>query len=419
MTGPGPALAQPPAPRLFYGYVVVLAGFFIMIAYSAARTSYGIFFHPMADEFGWGSALTSGPLSLSIVIDGLLGIPMGRLTDRFGPRLVLTVCACLLGAGFILMSRITVIWQMYLVYGVLIGVGMGGVFVPVVTNISRWFIARRSTMNGLVLAGTGVGTLIVSPLTSWMIENYGWRTSYIVLGIAIFLIVFILAQFMRLDPQQIGQAPYSKAMAGKREIKKESRSYTFTEALKSRQFWLVFCMFFSFGFFAMSISVHIVPHVIHLQISAAIAASILATIGAVNIAGRLAFGAIGDKIGAKQAYGLGLVVMAAAVFWLISIDRAWLFFVFAVIYGFNVGGMGSVQAPIVAELFGLKYHGAIFGACGLGTMIGASIGPVLVGYLFDLTGSYRISFLTCGLVAVGGLLINLAILRRKGENIRT
>jgi MFS family permease len=315
--------------------------------------------------------------------------------------------------GFILMSRITNIWQMYLVYGVLIGIGMGGIFVPVITNLSRWFVARRSTMNGLVLAGTGVGTLIVSPLTSRLIESYGWRTSFIILGAAIFLIIFVLAQFMRLDPAQIGQTPYNKAGAGKSGLKQETRSFGLSEVLRSPLFWLVFGMFFTFGFFAMSISVHIVPHVIHLQIPAATAANILATIGAVNIAGRLAFGAIGDKIGARQAYGLGLVVMTAAIFWLVFINETWMFFVFAAIYGFNSGGIGSVQAPIVAELFGLKSHGAIFGACGLGTMIGGSIGPVLVGYLFDLSGSYQAAFITCGLAAAAGLLVNLVIVRRK------
>jgi MFS family permease len=401
--------------RFFYGYVVVIAGFLIMLVYSASRSAYGIFFNPMASEFGWSSALMSGPLSLSIIMDGLLGIVMGRISDKFGPRTILTICVCLVGGGYILLSRVTAIWQMYLVFGIVIGVGMSGIFVPIVTNLSRWFVARRGTMNGVVLSGMSLGTLLVSPITFWLIEIKGWRGSDIILGIAIFMIAVVSSQFMRRDPEQVGQTPFNKPGPGKRELKTDSPNFTLGEVLRNRYFWLVFLMMFCMGVFSISITVHIVPHIIHIGISPATAANILAVAGGVNFIGRVAFGPLADRIGSRQANCIGFVIMIAGLIGLIFMKDVWMFYVFAVLFGIAQGGMGTVQSPIIAELFGVRSLGAIFGACGLGLMIGASIGPVITGYIFDETGGYQIAFIACALVAIVGISINL-ILVRGGAN---
>jgi MFS family permease len=161
--------------RIFYGYIIVIAAFFIMMAYAASRFTFGIFFDPLINEFAWSAALLSGAYSLSIVVDGTVGILMGRLTDKLGPRKILTICGLLAGLGFILLSRITTVWQMYLIYGLLIGIGMSGVFVPVISIIPRWFIAKRNTVNGIVLAGMGLGNLAIAPLAYWIISSYAGK----------------------------------------------------------------------------------------------------------------------------------------------------------------------------------------------------------------------------------------------------
>ena len=119
-------------PRFFYGYIVVIAAFFIMVVSWATYNSFGIFFKPMLDEFSWSRGITSGAFSLSMFIYGILGIAVGALNDRFGPRVVLTFCGILLGLGYLLMSQITTLWQLYLFLGVIIGIGMSGVWVPIV-----------------------------------------------------------------------------------------------------------------------------------------------------------------------------------------------------------------------------------------------------------------------------------------------
>jgi MFS family permease len=413
MTGSKDTPSGSSRPRFFYGYIIVIAGFFIMLAYSALRSVFGIFFEPMISEFDWSAAVISGAFSLSIIMDGGLGILMGRLTDKLGPRKVLLICGSLAGLGYILMSQVTTIWQMYLVYGIIIGVGMSGIFVPVITNLSRWFIVRRNTTNGIVMAGMGVGTLIVSPVAYRLILSYQWQKSYLILGTIFLVIVLVSTQFMRRDPAQVGQIPFNRLSNGKPSLKSEVRNFSLHEAFHTRQLWLVFFMFFCFGFAAMSLSVHIVPHIIDLKISPATAANILAVTGAVTIIGRIVFGAIADKIGGKQAYRLGFIVMVVMTLWLLIIREAWMFYVFAIIWGFASGGMGTIQSPIVAEFFGLKSLGAIFGVCGLGTMLGGSVGPVITGYLFDLKGNYQIAFITLSVLATAGIVINLILTHSK------
>lgn len=395
--------------KFFYGYIIVVAGFFIMLAYNAARSSFGILFDPMIEDLAWSAALLSGSYSLSIIMDGTLGILMGRLTDRLGPRKILLICGLVSGVGFMLLSRVTAIWQMYLLYGLFIGGGMAGIFVPFITNLPRWFIARRNTMTGIVMSGMGVGTLIISPVAYWLVSTYDWQTTYIAIGAAFLVIVLISSLFLKKDPAAIGQSPYSRPESSRPLERADVRSYSLKEALHSRQMWLVFLMFFCFGYSMMALIVHIVPHIIHLGISAATAALVMSTIGGVNIAGRLIFGGIADRIGSLQTYALGFIVIASCGFWLLFIREVWMFYVFAVLWGFCAGGMGTVQSTIVADLFGLKSIGSIFGVCGLGVMIGGSLSPVISGYLFDIMGNYQTAFLVCAIFAVLGLILNQMI----------
>jgi MFS family permease len=369
----------------------------------------------MLDQFMWSSALLSGAYSLSVVVDGTVGILAGRFTDKLGPRKVLIFGGLLGGIGLILVSQVTAIWQMYILYGILVGTGLSAVFVPVVTNLPRWFIARRNTMSGVVLAGMGVGTLAMSPVIYWLITKYGWQTSYIFLGVFFLVIVVAAAQFMKLDPSQVGQVPYNKPSSGKQAYLPEVRNYTLSEAVRTRQMWMIFAMYFCFGYSGLSLMVHLVPHIIDIDISPAVAASVMAVMGGVNILGRLAFGAIGDRFGTLKTYLLGLATIGALLIWLLFIRDIWMLYIFGCLWGFASGGANSVQTPIVAEFFGVKSIGALFGVCGLGTMVGGSIGPVLVGWLFDVKGDYQIAFITCIALAVIGIGINLILIRSKNR----
>jgi len=390
-----------------------------MLSTFGTRFAFGVFFKPMLTEFGWTRALTSGAFSLSMVVEGLLGIVMGGLTDRLGPRIVLTLCGCLLGLGYLLMSRVGAIWQLYLFYGVIIGIGMSGAVVPLLSTVARWFVKRRSMMAGIVLTGTGLGTLIAPPVASWLISVYDWRTSYIILGGAVLVVVVLGAQLLRRDPAQMGQRPYGENKGEERGLKLGTEGFSLREAVYTRQFWVVFAMFLCFGICTFAIMVHIVPHATDLGISAASAANILAAIGGASIVGKVVLGNAADKIGIRQVFLICFLLWSASLFWLVPATEMWVFYLFAVVFGFAHGGIVASHAPILAGLFGLGSHGLILGVGGLSVTFGAAVGPFLAGYIFDITDSYQTAFLVCAAIAIVGLILTVVlrpITSERGQN---
>jgi MFS family permease len=401
-------------PRLFYGYIVVIAAFFIMLLMWGIFFTFGVFFKPLLTEFGWTRAVTSGAFSLSWITQGLLAIVMGRINDRLGPRIVITVCGFILGLGYLLMSQISTLWQLYLFYAVLIATGMSGTFVPLTSTVARWFIKRRGMMTGIVVAGTGVGGLIAPPVANWLISIYDWQVSYIILGSIALVVVVLVAQLLRRDPAQVGQMPYGENKE-KTGSKGGTEAFSLKEAAYTRQFWLIFSMFLCLGFCMNTIVVHIAPHATDLGFSAANAANILATVGGVGVIGRVVLGSAADRIGNRWVFIIGFVLMIVALFWLVPATEAWTLYLFAAVFGFASGGCVMSESPLVAGLFGLRSHGLILGVSSFGYCLGASVGPFLAGYIFDFTGSYHLAFLICAAIGIIGLILSALLTPITGE----
>lgn len=394
-------------PRFFYGYVIVVAALIIMMASFGTYFAYGVFFNPMLNELGWTRAMTSGAFSLSMLIQGLLGVVMGGLTDRLGSRVVMTVCGVFLGLGYLLMSQTSAVWQLYLFYGVIIGIGMSSVWVPLMSTVARWFAKRRTMMSGIVLTGTGIGTLIAPPWASWLISMYDWRTSFAIIGIIVLVVIVLAAQFLRRDPTQMGQVPFGKSAREEQPVEAGTDGFSLKEAAFTRQFWIVLGMFLCFGISMFAIMVHIAPHAIELGFSASSAASILAAMGITVIVGRVALGSAADRIGDRKVFIIGFILMSASLLWLLPATQMWMFYLFAAVFGFAHGGMGASESPLIAELFGLRSHGLILGVTSLGFTSGGAVGPLLAGYIFDVTGSYQIAFLVCAALAIIGLILTI------------
>ncbi|MFC1965211.1 MFS transporter [Chloroflexota bacterium] len=402
--------------KLFYGYVIVLACFCTTLAIFGTLYTFGVFFKPVLTEFGWTRAAISGAFSLNMFLSGVLGIVAGRLTDKFGPRLVMTACGFFLGIGYLLMSQVTAIWQFYLFYGVIVGLGMSGSFAPLASTIARWFVDRRGMMMGTVLAGVGFGAVIMPPVAGWLVSIYGWRTSYIIVGIVALVIITSAAQFLRRDPGQMEQLAF-----GAREVKAESLDlqhggFSLQEATRTVQFGIVCAVLFCFGFITFAVMVHVVPHATDLGFSATTAARIIAIIGGVSIVAKVIMGGAADRIGNKAAYIIGFALSAATLFWLLAAREVWMLYLFAIIYSFGYSALVVLEAPLVAELFGLSSLGVIIAVAGLGFTIGAAMGPLLAGYIFDITASYQLAFLICAVVGIMGAVLTSFIrpVKRKG-----
>ena len=403
---------QPPGARsrFFHSYVVVGAAFLIVATIHGTYSSFGVFFESLLNDFNWTRATISGALSLSWIMQGVLSIVMGRLTDRFGPRVVLTICGFLIGLGYLLMSQVGTVWQLYLFHGLIIGSGMGGSWVPIVSTVARWFVKRRNLITGIVLTGVSVGVLVAPPVASRLISAYDWPRSYIILGSIALVAVILVAQLLRRDPTQAKQRPYGESEGPKQEFVPETRPFSLREAIHTRQFWLASGMFLCFGFSVYMIAAHIVLHAIGLGISSISAANVLATLGGLSIAGRIVLGSAADRFGNRQVFIIGFVLMAAALFWLVPAKEVWGLYLFAGVFGFAFGGCATSESPLVAGLFGLSSHGLILGVMSLlGFTFGAAIGPFVAGHIFDMTSSYQLAFIVAGAVSVVGLMLTVLL----------
>ncbi len=398
----------------FYGYVVVIAALGIMLAAWGSFFAFGVFFKPMLSEFGWSRTVISGSFSISMVTQSLMGIVAGGLTDRFGSRILMTLCGFLLTIGYVLMSQVTTVWQLYIVYGVIVGIGMSGSFVSLTSTIARWFIKRRGIMTGVILSGTGVGALIGPPLATRLISAYHWRTSYLIMACGVLIVITIAARFLRHDPAQMGQRPHGES-TGEQRSHAGLRGYSLKEAVWTRQFYLLFAIYFCFGFGMFVVMVHGVPHLSELGFSPITAANFLAVIGALTVAGRLLLGGAADRFGNRPIFVIGFILTTGALLRLVGATEMWTLYLCAAVSGFANGGMGTSESPLVAELFGLKSHGLILSMAGAGFTFGAAVGPLVAGYLFDRTGSYQVSFIVSAGISILGLILTLLLTPIKAQ----
>ena len=400
-----------PPGRLFYGYVIVIASFLIMAVSSGAIYSFSVFFEPLQTQFGWSRAVTSGAFSAFVVLNGAMAIGAGRLNDRFGPRIVLTISGLVLGLGFVMMSRITAVWQLYFAYGVVIAAGFSGAPVPLMSTVARWFHQRRGLMTGIVMAGTGIGTMVMPPFANWLVYRSDWRTSYLVFGLILTVVILLAAQFMRRDPSKHGLLPLGMSEpAMGREAKNPSHTgFSLSEAIRTRQFWLLCLALTGFGYALQSVMVHIVIHGRGVGLTPASAAAIMTIIGAMGFVGRIGVGHIADRLGARRPLILVLCVLSLSLFWLAFAAESWAVRAFAVLFGFVYGGTIPLFSYAVAEQFGLRAHGVILGIVTCSVGMGSAIGPIVTGYGFDQLGTYTLSFAICGGVTALSTLLALLV----------
>lgn len=393
-------------PGLFYGYKIVAACFVIQMVSIGAMFTYGIFFKEFQVEFGWSRATISGASSLAFLIMGALAILAGRLNDVIGPRLIIVASGISLGIGYLLMSFLQTPWQLYLLYGLLVGIGFSTHDVITLSTVARWFVKRRGMMSGIVKVGTGFGQLLLPLIATALIAEYGWRNSYLIIGAVVLVILVVVAQVLHRDPQGVGLRPDgdSNEPCGSETVSKEL-SVTLQRAAGTRQFWTICLVEFAIFFCLFTVIVHIVPHTMDMGLSRVTAAGVLSTIGGVSMLGRFVMGTANDKIGGKRSLIICFVMLLSSIICLLVATEASMLFLFAVIYGFAHGAFFTVVSPMVAELFGTGSHGVLFGIILFCGTIGGAAGPLLAGHTFDVTGSYLFAFIVLALLTLVGLIM--------------
>jgi MFS family permease len=263
-------------------------------------------------------------------------------------------------------------------------------------------------MTGVAVSGVGVGTLVMPPVVNWLITSYGWRSAYIVVGVVTLVVVTLAAQFLKYDPKQVGQSPYG--YNGREETGGvPTAGFTFLEAMHTRQLWMLIAAWFCFGLSQGTVLVHIVSHTIELGLTAASGALVLSVVGGTSAVGRIAIGAVSDRIGNRTTLLMSFSLLSGSLFWLLLADTPWMFYLFAVLFGFSYSGISILASPVAAEHFGLGSHGVLLGCIMFGVETGKAVGPVVAGHIFDVSGSYSLAFIIYAATSVTGLLLILLL----------
>ena len=386
-------------PALYHGWIIVMAAFVIMGLNAGIAYSFGVFFMPVLNEFNWSRGLMSGNMVM-LGLGSAVGTPLsGWLADKFGFRPVMVFLAGLLGVAFILTSKVQTLLQFYLLNGLLVGLTAGVFWALPVSLVSRWFIRRQGMALGIATSGIGVGTIIMPLLLTHLIYNYGWRISYSICGLLVWLVCVPTSWFVMHTPAH----DYLMAHEGGHNSGTQAGQpdYSLSKALLSRVFWLLYIVY---GIIMLSIGVimiHLVPYALDQKLPAMTAAGLLTVIGGCSIFGRMLSGTAADKLGSKTVLVSCLAFQAATVVWLVNAVNPWMFYVFAVLFGFSYGGFIPLMPKLTSDVFGAGAMGAIFGVLMTSDSIGWGGGPWLAGYLFDRTNSYTLSFLA----VIGALLV--------------
>lgn len=412
----GSAGVAAPARGVYYGWVVVGAGFMAaLFTYGISYYSFSVFLKPMAAEFGWSRGGTSLAMTFYSLVYGGLGVVMGTLTDKYGPRVTVTLGAVLLGLGGAFMSQINSLWQLYAVYAVFLGGALGTGWVPLSSTASRWFVARRGLAVGIVAGGAGAAAILGAPLTTFLVERFEWRMAYLILGVIAFICIGLSAQFLRHSPKSMGlEMPDSETTSpgNSKSAAHDNVSlveFTPWQALHTRQFWLLFFIFMTWGLAFVIPLIHTIAYATDLGLSSSVAATVMVLMGVGSLISRVAVGIGVDRFGAKNVMVAALMFQVLTMLSFIAARNAPALYVAGFLYGVGFGASIPAIPAMVSKLFGVAAMGAIFGIAYFGSGIGQSVGPPLAGYVFDITSSYEGAFIIGAAVLFFAALLTLLV----------
>ena len=402
-------------PKIFYGWIILAISFAAMAIAYGARNSFSVFYVVILDEFGWSRASTAGIFSLNVVVYGITAPFAGALVDRFGPKKVLLTGAIILALATALCSMVNTIAHFYLLFGLVSAIGTGLTGYPAnAAVLPHWFVRRRGMAFGIFTSGFGLSFLTVS-LVQYFITKFGWRMSFILLGILIAVILLpLIALFSHHRPQDIGLFP-----DGTRPLEKVKRSsdcakgpmvldeewasinWSLRKAMRTYQFWFLFLATFCiFGFVETLVVVHQVALMRDVGFSTTFVTLIVLLWGIMIALGNLG-GFLSDKIGREKTFTIGCLASILGLFMLLLLEQShdsWILYLYAVSFGLGLGMTGPALGAATADIFQGRHFGSINGFLVLGFGLGGIIGPWFGGFVFDTTKSYSTAFIVAILV---------------------
>jgi MFS family permease len=400
-------------PRLFHGWFVVAGAFAVTFVGFGCAYTFSAFVASLQRDFAASRGSVSVVFSLAGFLYFGLGIVSGPLADRWGSRRLALIGMILTGLGLALASVARTLAEVYLAYGLGVGLGVGCSYVPAVGAVQRWFARRRGFASGLAVSGIGVGTLVMPPLASLLIAALGWRQAYLGLGLAAVVVGAGAALLIENDPRERGLGPDGDPPQPQAA---RPAGEAVGDAIRSRRFLVLYaaCAICGLGVFVPF--VHLVPYATDHGVAASTATLLLGTIGVGSTAGRFFLGGLADRMGRRRALLAMFVGMALAMLvWAVA-SGPWTLAAFAFAYGVFYGGWVAVLPAVVMDEFGGRNVSGIIGVLYTSVALGTLIGPSAAGFAFDLSGSYTLPILAGAAANVVAAAIVAASARSKARD---
>ncbi len=405
----------------FYGWVIVGLAFLVLVLYEIEYV-FGIFMDPLIDQFGWSREAMGWTVSIAYGLSIFMGIYWGKFLDKHGPRKVLAIACGVGGLGLFLSGFISQLWQLYLTFGVMWGIGWSACFLIPNAVVRKWFVRRAGLALGIAVCGIALGWPVLFPLVEHLIASGSWQHAFQVLGIIVWVIGAVVVAFIKPSPESIGSYPDGEktvARTGK-SGSLEGEEWTAGKAVRTRGFWMtwlsVFCLIT-----ALTMIIFHAPSYAKAQgLESMAVAFIFGMMGLLSVLGRIGSGRLGDHLitrgvpavhARRYMYATSGLLMGIGAIIMLQVDSTSLLWVWAVVFGIGYGFHVPQLAAVIGDLFGRKNIGFILSLGGTAAGLAGIIGPPLAGRIYDIQGSYALAFQIAAGICFLAIIFSLLIKR--------
>lgn len=383
-----------------YRWVIVAAGGLLGCVAIGGMFSLPVLLRPITGDTGWSVAGVSSAMTIGFLAMAFASMIWGTLADRIGPRPVVLAGSIVIAASLALASRATSLIEFQLLFGLLEGAATAAIFAPMMACVTGWFDTHRSLAVSLVSAGMGMAPLTMSPLVAWLVSSHDWRITMRILAVVVAAIMIPTALLVRRPPALAGAA--ASGHAGPQP--EMSRS----QAIRSPQFLILLATNFFCCATHSGPIIHTVSYAISCGIPMLAAVSIYSVEGLAGLGGRIAFGLLGDRFGAKRVLVLGLLVQAFGALAYVFVRELAAFYAVAALFGFIYAGVMPLYSVLARENFPLKIMGTVIGGTAMAGSLGMAVGPIAGGLIYDTFASYAWLYIGAWGMGLGAFLMAMS-----------